>query len=89
MASSVDALALSPDAEAFGGNGCVVERVENGLSLATAEKNGLDGTDVVVTHPVSADASTATTTNRRAPAGVAANRPRAIAASQEGNRTPR
>jgi hypothetical protein len=83
------AAALASDGDTFGVKAGAVDFVANGLSPATAEKNGLDGTDDVVTHPVSADASMATMRRRLPPASVLAKITRAVTASDEGHRTRR
>jgi len=57
MLSVAAALAFNTDGEAFAAAVLLPAFAENGLILATAEKNGLDGTNDVVTHPASANAS--------------------------------
>jgi hypothetical protein len=80
------ALAFIAGCEAFAAATLLSEFAENGLRLATAEKNGLDGTDDVVTHPASANASPKAIKRRPVRTHVRANSMRTFAASKQEGR---
>ena len=79
------ALAFVTDGGAFAAAALLFELSGNGLRRATAEKNGLDGTDDVVTHPERATASATAIKARLVRTHLRVNSKRALAAStQEG-----
>ena len=83
MLSDAAALALIADGEAFAATALLFEFSGNGLRPATAEKNGLDGTVEVVTHPVRATASATAIKERPVRTHLRANSKRTLAASKQ------
>jgi hypothetical protein len=86
MLSVAAALAFITVGEAFAAAVLLPAFAENGLRLATAEKNGLDGTDDVVTHPASANASPKAIKRRPVRRHVRANSMRTFAVPEQGMR---
>ena len=87
MLSGAAALALIAAGEAFAATARLFEFSGNGLRLATAEKNGLDGTVEVVTHPARAMASATAIKDRTVRTHLRANAKRTLAASKHKGRT--
>jgi hypothetical protein len=81
------ALAFVTDGGAFAAAALLSEFSGNGLRRATAEKNGLDGTDDVVTHPGRATASATAIKARPVRTHLRVNSKRALAASEQESRT--
>jgi hypothetical protein len=77
------ALAFVTDGGAFAAAALLFEFSGNGLRRATAEKNGLDGTDDVVTHPGRATASATAIKARPVRTHLRVNSKRALAASKQ------
>jgi hypothetical protein len=85
--SAAAALAFVTDGGAFAAAALPFEFAGNGLRRATAEKNGLDGTDDVVTHPGRATASATAIKARPVRTYLRVNAKRALAASKQEGRT--
>src|SRR5229473_5579575 len=80
------ALAFITDGGAFAAAALPFEFAGNGLRRATAEKNGLDGTDDVVTHPGRATASATAIKARPVRTHLRVNPTRTLAASKQESR---
>jgi hypothetical protein len=87
MFADAAALALIAAGEAFATTAWLLEFSGNGLRLATAEKNGLDGTVEVVTHPARATASATAIKERPVRTHLRANAKRTLAAPKQRGRT--
>src|SRR6202171_4006188 len=81
------ALAIVTDGGAFAAAALLFEFSGNGLRRASAEKNGLDGTADVVTHPGRATASATAIKARPVRTHLRVNSKRALAASEQKGRT--
>jgi hypothetical protein len=85
--SAAAALAFVTDGGAFAAAALLFEFAGNGLRRATAEKNGLDGTDDVVTHPGRATANATAIKARPVRTHLRVNARRTLAASKQEGRT--